>query len=185
MIMRTHVQILAFWWLVGGLGWTGCTRRVVAEPIPPTVAAPVPPAAGKARANTLPATARVRLASLRRTPCFGACPVFGVDVWSDGQVTWLGERHVARLGAYTAQAPPGWVAALLREGAQSGFFELASHYPTNGHPVPDLPQTITMLRQGDREHVVTDNADAPANLLRFERYWQEKLETLAWKPVAQ
>lgn len=135
------------------------------------------------QADSLPVNKRVKLASFRRTPCFGSCPAYSVEVWSDGQVTWNGEQHVTRLGAYTAQAPAGWIKDLLRKGELTGFFKLGSYYPTNGRPVPDVPQTIIMLRQGMQEHQVTDSADAPLELQQFERYWQEKLEMLSWKVV--
>ena len=175
------VRMLAFWLAVSGLSNIDCTRRVGLGSDMATIAASLP----KQKANDLPAKARVKVASLRRTACFGNCPVFLVEIWSDGQITWQGDQHVSRLGAYTTSAPTGWVAELMQAGEQSGFFDLANHYPINGRPVPDLPQTIITLRRGEQEHQVIDNADAPLSLLHFESYWQEKLEMLSWKRVMQ
>ncbi len=171
-MMLLYIRLLAFWLAIGGLSNVACSHRGLA---------------GSAQQGDQrkTATERVQVASLRRTACFGSCPVFLAEVWSDGQVTWQGERHVARLGHYTAQAPATWIAELLKEAEQSGFFRLGGHYPTNGRLVSDLPQTITMLRQNNKEYRVTDNADAPLGLLQFERYWQEKLEELSWNMVKQ
>ncbi|MEO6038174.1 MAG: DUF6438 domain-containing protein, partial [Saprospiraceae bacterium] len=77
-----------------------CTHhRVIAEPMPaaPELMAPPLPDAVEP-AGMLPVAKRSVVASLRRTACFGSCPVFSVEIWSDGQVIWQGERHVARIG---------------------------------------------------------------------------------------
>lgn len=183
LIMVLWMRIFAGWLIISTLSILACSHRIGAEAGQATV---VLPASSAAKNDHQPApNKRVKVASLRRTPCFGSCPVFAVEVWSDGQVTWQGEKNVARLGAYTAHVPAAWIAELMQEAEQSGFFQLANHYPTNGRPVPDLPETILTLRRGNAEHHVTDNADAPLGLLRFERYWQEKLEMLTWKRVAQ
>ena len=170
---------------IGVVGSLACAHRMVIKPALGMGLSLHPPLDRTAADDPLP-TAKPRLvASLRRTACFGACPVFSVEIWSDGQVRWQGERHVERVGAYSARVSAAWIAELLKAGDRAGYFGLASQYPRNGQLVPDVPLTITMLRRGNREHQVTNNADAPLALLRFERYWLEKLETLRWKPVEQ
>ncbi len=181
--MDFYMRTFAFWLIISGLSILTCSHRTGNEVDKATVALSTS-SANKNEHQPAP-NKRVKVASLRRTPCFGSCPVFAVEVWSDGQVIWQGEKNVARLGTYTAHVRADWIAELMQEAEQSGFFQLAIHYPTNGRPVPDLPKTMLTLRRGNAEHHVTDSADAPLALLRFERYWQDKLELLTWKRVAQ
>ena len=170
---------------IGAVDHLACAYRMVIQPALGMGLSVQPPMDMAAADDPLPAAKRSLVASLRRTACFGNCPVFSVEIWSDGQVRWQGERHMARVGAYSARVSAAWIAGLLQAGDRAGYFELASQYPRNGQLVPDVPLTITMLRRGNREHQVTNNADAPLSLLRFERYFLEKLETLRWKPVTQ
>ncbi len=169
----------------GAVGSLAGAHRMVVEPALGMGLSVQQPVEIMAADNPAPETRRHLVASLRRTACFGTCPVFSVEIWSDGQVLWMGERYVTRVGAHSARASAVWIAGLLKAGDRAGYFEFAGQYPRNGQLVPDLPLTITMLRRGDREHRVTNNADAPLALLAFERYFLEKLETLRWKPVEQ
>ncbi len=180
---KSGFHLLVFCLSILAAGSLACTRLVVVPAL--GMGLSVQPPVDMVATDALPAAKRSVVASLRRTACFGACPVFSVEIWSDGQARWQGERHVARLGAHSARVSSAWIAGLLKAGDRAGYFELASQYPRNGQLVPDLPLTITMLRRGNREHRVTNNADAPLALLRFERYFLEKLETLRWKPVEQ
>ena len=44
------------------------------------------------------------VASLQRSPCFGYCPTFKIELFSDGKAYYHGTGHVARMGNYTAKA---------------------------------------------------------------------------------
>ncbi len=176
--------LVAAWMAAAGLSGVTCTPRMQASPVAGLPDIAMPTDVEEELAGMLPDDKRRLVASLRRTPCFGSCPVFSVEVWSDGRVNWQGESHVARIGSFSTQVSAEWIAELLREGERAGFFELAAQYP-NGSLVPDLPQTILMLRRGKKSYRVIDNADSPLALQRFERYWQEKIENLNWRPVEQ
>ncbi|MEO6758436.1 MAG: DUF6438 domain-containing protein, partial [Saprospiraceae bacterium] len=156
-MLRSAVCLLMLGW-----GSPASNQPIAAKlaPLLPMTGLLPEPVAAEPVADTRPVPKRSLVASLRRTACFGSCPVFLVEIWSDGQVVWLGEQHVARIGRYSAQVSPGWITALLQAGETAGFFDLNNQYPPKSL-VPDLPLTITMLRQGHHQHQVVDNADAP------------------------
>jgi hypothetical protein len=94
---------------------------------------------------------------LRRTPCFGTCPIYTVQVDADGSVLYEGAQHVATEGARHAEASPEAVARLWA-GVQSGFFDLDERYEY-GHPgcasyVTDMPGIVLTVRAEGREHRV-------------------------------
>ncbi len=183
-MLRSRFFLLALGALIYGPGSGSCTHHLIAGPSSLGLEVAVPrPEESIEPAGMLPTDKRRLIASLKRTACYGSCPVFQVEIWSDGRAVWQGERHVARVGIYSAQVSAEWIAELLQEGLRAGFFHLANHYPANGRAVPDLPETIMMLRKGQRVQRIVDNADAPIALLQFERYWQEKVEALPWIPV--
>ena len=38
--------------------------------------------------------------SLERTPCYGTCPIYKMEIFSDGSAFYHGERFVDRIGDY-------------------------------------------------------------------------------------
>lgn len=61
---------------------------------------------------------------LRRTECFGKCPVFDVTVDPDGTVHYLGRANVAVVGQRTRRVPRAQMQELALLVERSRFFEL-------------------------------------------------------------
>lgn len=173
--------------------WPSCSRKTSAPPAVPEVTAAPP-----ARKMVLPAWPDMSempeiadmpptgmVAALVRTPCFGSCPAYEVQVRADGTVFWKGDKNVTRLGSYRATASVAWMEALMLFADQHAFFQMSGQYPAGGRDIPDLPQTISYLKNGDREKSIKNGGDAPPALRQFERYFEEKLEELAWEKVSR
>lgn len=122
------------------------------------------------------------LASLRRAPCYGRCPVYEVQFYSNGQAVYQGERYVKRLGIYLAQVPGAGLDSILEHAQQAGFFSLADTYPENGHTLEGLPETTTFVNNGQRQKAIKDNYDAPLALIHFEQFLDELAQSLDWQP---
>src|SRR5690349_20101373 len=75
--------------------------------------------------NNVPADA---LIELRRTPCFGTCPVYTVSIRAAGRVTYVGEKFVRVVGRQTARVDPSVVAKLLARADSLRFFDLRNAY---------------------------------------------------------
>lgn len=86
-----------------------------------TVPDPVPePAAPRPREHT-----HVDLeVKLRRTPCFGMCPVFDVTIQHDGQLRYYGRQNVAETGERTRRLTRSQMIELSRAVDHVHFFEL-------------------------------------------------------------
>lgn len=46
---------------------------------------------------------------LKRTGCYGTCPVFEAKIFSDGQAIYDGVRHVERIGLFEASVDSIWI----------------------------------------------------------------------------
>jgi hypothetical protein len=83
--------------------------------------------------------------SLRRTACFGSCPVYSVGVTADGTVHFYGESSVVSPGYQTASIGRPAVQALLTFLGAKRFHTLHAQYQRQA---TDHPSAIITLRQG-------------------------------------
>jgi hypothetical protein len=118
---------------------------------------------------------------LRRTACFGTCPVYVVTAYGNGVVVWQGEGHVAVRGTRITTVGTGALRQLLAEFEKAGYFALKDEY--NEYTVTDNPSALTFLKRGGRsksiDHYYGDRT-APARLLILERRIDEILNTGRW-----
>jgi hypothetical protein len=88
--------------------WTGT------EAPPPVTAAQSPPPKPRIALDF----------KLRRTPCFGRCPAYTVEIAHDGKITWTGEKSVQVVGGAHAEIPAGDLRQLARAVEAAHFFDL-------------------------------------------------------------
>src|SRR5581483_5512698 len=111
-------------------GVVATAQRVLrGQPIPsrqPEIQTSGCPAEG---ATSVPARAQAGdYVELKRTICFGACPVYTVRVQEDGHVTWQGERSVQVIGTDTATIQPSDARSLIEKFRTPAFWNLCSRY---------------------------------------------------------
>ena len=78
--------------------------------------------------------------TLERTACFGTCPMYKVNIASDGTVTFNGERFTKTIGIAKGKISPNEFRQLVAEFEKINYFSLPDSY-TPGTPV--CPQRIT------------------------------------------
>jgi hypothetical protein len=61
---------------------------------------------------------------LRRTACFGRCPVFDVSISHDGTLRYVGRQNVAEVGERSRKLTRGQMVVLARAVDHVHFFEL-------------------------------------------------------------
>ncbi len=123
------------------------------------------------------------VASIKKTACYGKCPVFEAKFYSDGKATYHGKKFVDREGYYVAVIDEFIVSEIARKANEIGFFKLDETYPKNGRNITDLPNTITMVNDGIQKKSIINNHEAPANLQEFEQYLQSQIDKLEWTEV--
>ena len=136
-----------------------------------------PKKAVAAKAPTKPLAEPDPVLTFERTPCFGTCPAYTMQVFADGRVAYEGRRGVPMLGTKELKLPASAVADLLRQAKEARFEQFQDRYSMN---TTDLPSTIIAVRQpnGKLKTVVMEEG-APENVRQLFTYISNQLDTLA------
>lgn len=138
------------------------------------------PIAGAICAQELP------VIKLRRTACFGTCPIYSLEIFEDGRLHFNGEQFVAAIGPREAQIAPSTVNALIQEFRKIDYFDLKDVYESYQNPdgttewISDLSTTYISLRIGTRSKTIKDYAFSPESLEMLEHEIERVANTHRW-----
>jgi Domain of unknown function (DUF6438) len=125
------------------------------------------------------------LASLHRSPCFGKCPAFSYELFSDGKVAYFGQSNVTRMGSYTAKVDDAFMKKIADKALSIKYLSLSDHYPTADIAVSDVPTVTTYIRVGNDGKKIINNYDPPRELTEFEQWLEAQFETLKWQAAKE
>jgi hypothetical protein len=115
--------------------------------------------------------------TMRRTSCYGFCPVYSVTITSDGQVTYTGEGNVTTTGTQTRTVDKSQVLKLYQKTEEIRFFELEDEYV---EMITDLPTTFVTVKANGKTKMVEDYAGAPEDLKELETLIDDVVGTAEW-----
>lgn len=124
------------------------------------------------------------LASLKKTPCYGNCPAFEAQLFSDGRMVYRGNENTSRIGLFEARTTASEIQALLNQARELRYFEHQSRYPTKGKLIQDLPMTVTFVKDRIKENEVRNNYFSPESLKEFEAFLLTFFEKANWRRIA-
>lgn len=114
-----------------------------------------------------------KVVELKRTPCFGKCPVDHTIVYADGTVRYVGTQNVGRQGLYKGKLPIGRWDGVLDQARMMDFWNLAERYPTGDNRIMDLPSEQLWFSDGEQSKRVINqryaNPDAEGEQQIVER----------------
>jgi hypothetical protein len=115
--------------------------------------------------------------TFERTPCFGTCPAYMMQVYADGRVAYEGRSHVPLMGKQDLKLPAAVVADMLRQAKEAHFETFAAQYRSG---VTDMPSTIVAIRQPDGtfKKVIAESA-VPENVQIYFTYLTTQFDQLA------
>jgi Domain of unknown function (DUF6438) len=130
-------------------------------------------------------TARSRLpfesVSLRRTPCFGTCPVYEMVLHRDGKAELDAQAHTSKLGKFTGEVTLFTYGRLCYLIESSHFSEMNSNYEAN---VTDLPTCIVTVSNGTTMKSVSDYGRVgPIQLWAIQEVLDRVKDEIEWKPA--
>jgi hypothetical protein len=124
--------------------------------------------------------ARTISITMERTPCFGACPVYRLDLDGTGKVAYEGRGFVKERGHQEAIVPAADVQALAKEIESAGFFSLRDSYPPEATDNASVITSVTIDRKTKRiEHNLSARS-APAALETIYRRIDEVAGSKRW-----
>lgn len=119
--------------------------------------------------------------TLERTACYGTCPIYGLAIFADGSVIYLGVNYVEVSGVRVAQVDPDQVAFLARITTDSGYFGWNDQYTRQ--LMTDHPSAITSLYWEDQAKTIEryeGDPDAPVGLVWFEDHIDALVDSAQW-----
>lgn len=118
--------------------------------------------------------------AMERTPCFGRCKAYRINVYRSGYATYEGRMNVEKEGMHEGWVGKDTLDLLLKEAGSVGFFALNDRYDSD---VTDLPSSILrVVADGKDKRVVGRIGTPPAFTNYFEKA-ESLLYPMPWKPV--
>ena len=131
-------------------------------------------------------TSTAPVMTLERAPCFGMCPVYGVAVFADGTVVYLGIQHVSETGVRISNVDASEVEFLAMLTADFGYFGWEDAYSLQ--IITDQPYAITSLNWEDQYKQINrydGDPNAPIGLVRFEDSIDRLVNVAQWVGTPQ
>lgn len=118
--------------------------------------------------------------SLQRTPCFGRCKAYMINVYRSGYATFDGRSNVELEGLHQGRIGLDTLRLLLAEAERNGFYQLNDVYDRN---VTDLPSAVLRLVGNGKDKRVVGRAGTPEAFTRFFEKAETLLYPVPWRPV--
>ena len=120
-------------------------------------------------------------ASIKRTPCYGRCPIYEAVIYKSGYVIYNGNRFVERIGKHKSRLTQDQLAQIATKANSIGYFELENKYDS---PVTDFPTTITAVNASGKSKTISNRVGGPDSLKEYEKYLDGLLNGLGWTKIA-
>lgn len=116
--------------------------------------------------------------SMKKTGCYGPCPVYELIIYKNGFVKLTAEEHLDLQGEFYTKLPGSKVKALVSKFNDMGFFGLEGQYTSI---TKDLPTTWVYFSNEGRKKKVKDYDGAPEVLKDLEKELASLIESEDWK----
>jgi Domain of unknown function (DUF6438) len=118
----------------------------------------------------------------KRSACFGFCPAYEYVIYTNGLVYYKGYQHAHPSGRNLALISENEWQEIMMRAKSFNFFELSDVYPAEKEfYIPDLPNTITLIKDAGLRKQVIDNHSCPKELKQFEIFLEEKIKVFSFK----
>lgn len=123
-------------------------------------------------------TADTLIFSLEKTPCFGPCEVYKLEIFSTGLLRFTGISNHKMIGKYRSELKKSALEEIQAKFRDAGFFSFKNEYLGK---VSDLPTTYLFFKDGPNEKMIQDYYGAPPTLKELEKIIEDLVVALKWK----
>ncbi len=120
---------------------------------------------------------------IKRTGCYGTCPIYVGAIFSDGKAFYFGEQFVEDIGYFEGTVSLQQLNDLVKLSEQNNYGSLADEYPTDGRFISDLPTKTIYINNGTSKKTILDRGNAPAELEVIVGAIQTLLHSVDWKQI--
>jgi Domain of unknown function (DUF6438) len=118
--------------------------------------------------------------SLERTPCFGRCKSFRVNVYASGFATLEGRANLDLIGSYTTRLPQATLVGLLERCEEQRLWDLEDKYDPG---MTDVPSIILQVVSAARSKRVVARGEYPDSFESLTKELETVLFQLPWDPT--
>jgi len=117
---------------------------------------------------------------LETTSCYGTCPVYHLQIYTNGTAILHGKEHLDKIGNYKSNIEKEKLNELITSFENASFFEFDDSYRSQ---FKDLPtKYITYHKNGESKKVMAyDNI--PKNLTELINELKQLIDSLEWKQI--
>jgi hypothetical protein len=108
--------------------------------------------------------------SMKKTPCYGKCPAYMVDIYEDGNVLFNGKSFVDYIGEHKGSIAIEDMNRIKEKINTINFFELNDKYDSN---VTDFPSCILDVNMDGKSKSILDRVGGPKELKELENLIHE------------
>lgn len=105
---------------------------------------------------------RKSIIELERTACFGNCPIYKIEIFSNGKVIYTGKKFVDNIGIFKFKINQSSIKEILEYAEKIKFISMKDEYT---RPVSDLPTTLVRIRTKS----VKNHIGGPNSLKELEK----------------
>lgn len=121
--------------------------------------------------------------AMQRTPCFGRCPTYEVNIYESGYATYSGESNVDRIGEYETWVSESMADSILKKAQDIGFMMMLDSYDNS--LVTDLPSTYFKLNIGGQKKEIKCRISCPERLVEFSKEVESLIDQVEWKSTSR
>lgn len=118
------------------------------------------------------------LFKLETTACYGTCPVYTLEIFSDGETKLTGKQHIDKIGAYKAYLNEERLNSIIESFNQASFFEFKDSYRSL---YKDLPTKYISYNKDDKTKTVMAYDNIPKELTKLIEILEKLVEELEWE----
>ena len=118
------------------------------------------------------------LLSMKKSSCYGPCPVYEMKIYTNGFATLTAVEYLDLKGEFYTKLTGSKVKTLVSKFKEAGFFEMEGQYTSI---TKDLPTTWIYFTNEGRQKRIKDYDGAPESLKELENELSLLLESEDWK----
>jgi hypothetical protein len=118
---------------------------------------------------------------IKTTPCFGACAVYEMKIFSDGKATLIAKQHLNKEGNFTRTLTKTELKVAKKLFEDAKFFTLQDAYDSEN--ITDLPVAYLIYRHKGQSKTVKNRYGAPETVKAIQAKLKEIAESDKWQTV--
>lgn len=117
---------------------------------------------------------------MKKTVCYGRCPVYSIKITSEGKAIYYGEKNVDKVGHYEKILTTEQTKELFDAFNKTDFWKFQEEYKGK---VTDVPSTIITYNYDGKSKTVTAQWDAPEEFKNLASLVEKVVDLEGWNKI--